>query len=669
MAVSLTIVITQNSQSVANNTSNVTVKVNASWTGGSYNTLQKSGYLIIDGTKYTFTSSFNTGRSTSGTQTLFTKTVDVAHASDGKKTLQCSASYTTGVSSGTIAASVSKALTTIPRKSTLTASNGTLGTAQTLSVTRQTTSFTHTITYKCGSASGTVCTKSSSTSISWTPPLSLAQQNTTGTSVSITFTIVTYSGDTNVGSNTKTISCTIPSSVTPTISIEVTDSTGYKDTYGDGSYIKGLSKIKVVITATGVYGSTIKSYKTTINGKTYTSSTIIADVEGDSSDTHGCDLFISSTVTDSRNRTAVATGEGGIIEYTPPKINEFTVIRSDESGAASSSGEYLAVKFDASVTALSSNNTAAYTIQYKKTTDDTYTTEILTDYANQYVITDGLFIFAAETGSSYNVTFEVKDEFGPITKTAIGPSIKKFFSIFEKAQGIAWNKIAELKDIFDIGFQTRFSGGILPPVLEPETDLNDIRTPNTYTGANTTSYNYGNCPLDNGTFSLEVTSGGEDGQVRQILTRCHKTLPITYERWYYGSAWGDWIVTRYGDNKVIWGGDISSGMYMTSGHTATLTEAVSAQEHGIVLVFSYYNGTEDTNYNWQSFYVPKTLVAMSSSGHTFMLTRGKFSSVGTKYLYIYDTNIKGHDDNNLSGTANGITYANNKFVLRYVFGV
>ena len=126
---------------------------------------------------------------------------------------------------------------------------------------------------------------------------------------------------------------------------------------------------------------------------------------------------------------------------------------------------------------------------------------------------------------------------------------------------------------------------------------------------------------------------------------------------------------RFNEPKILWGDDLTSGMYMTAGHTANLKEAVSAQRHGIVLVFCAYNGTDDTNYGWQSFFVPKQLVALSTSGHTFHLCRGKFTYTGTKYLYINDTSITGHADNDLTGSNSGITYANNKFVLRYVIGV
>ena len=215
MAVSISIGITQNSQSIANNTSNVTVKVTAKWTYGSWNaTGECTGSITIAGTKYSFSGiKFNTGQTTSGSQVIMTKTVNVSHNSDGKKTLSCSASFVTGVSSGTVTASASKTLTTIPRKSTLSvASSGTLGSSLSLAVTRKATSMTHTITYTCGNASGTICTKSSSTSLSWTPPYSLAKQNAGGSSVSVKLTITTYSGSTNIGSNSYTVSCGVPSS-------------------------------------------------------------------------------------------------------------------------------------------------------------------------------------------------------------------------------------------------------------------------------------------------------------------------------------------------------------------------------------------------------------------------------------------------------------------------
>lgn len=535
MAVSITISIDLNSQSIANNTSNVTVGVRASWTGGSYNLLQKSGWLTIDGTKYTFTNSFNDKQTTSGTKLLFEKTVNVTHSSTGTKTLACSASYTSGVSSGTVAASASKVLTTIPRKSTLTASNGTLGTAQTLKVTRQASSFTHTITYTCGSASGTVCTKSSNTSISWTPPLSLASQNTTGTSVSVTFTITTYNGSTSVGSNTKSITCSIPSSVKPSCSVSVTDATDIYNTYG--AFVEGLSQFKVTVTPTKSYGSDIKSYKTTANGSTYTSSSFTTGVLLSSGS-----LTVSTTVTDKRGRSGSASVTKTVLDYSVPVISKLTVRRCNENGTDNDQGEYVQVIFSASVTSLNNKNSASYILKYKKTSDAGYTTIPFSDYTNTYSVTNASYIFPANSSSSYDVELDVKDSHNTssrVTTASTGFTLMHW-GVSGDCMGIG--KIAELTGTLDIGLQTRLYGGLIYPILEPNTDLNDIQTAGFYAGENVSNYNYANCPLTSGTFTLEVLSMGNNGQVMQRLTQCHISAPTAYERTYYKSAgWGEWF--------------------------------------------------------------------------------------------------------------------------------
>ena len=73
------------SQSVANNTSSVTAKVQLVSTGSSYtinSSASKSGSLTINGTKYTF--NFTAALSGNQTKTLFTKTVTIPHNSDAQ---------------------------------------------------------------------------------------------------------------------------------------------------------------------------------------------------------------------------------------------------------------------------------------------------------------------------------------------------------------------------------------------------------------------------------------------------------------------------------------------------------------------------------------------------------------------------------------------------------
>ena len=123
-------------------------------------------------------------------------------------------------------------------------------------------------------------------------------------------------------------------------------------------------------------------------------------------------------------------------------------------------------------------------------------------------------------------------------------------------------------------------------------------------------------------------------------------------------------------NKVLWSG---AGYAMTTSHTVNLSAGVDKQPHGIVLVFSYYNGSAAEDAHFCSFFVPKEFVSsFSGAGMVFNLRRHMVIAPATKYLYITNTKITGHANNSETGTANqaaGINWANNSFVLRRVIGV
>ena len=111
---------------------------------------------------------------------------------------------------------------------------------------------------------------------------------------------------------------------------------------------------------------------------------------------------------------------------------------------------------------------------------------------------------------------------------------------------------------------------------------------------------------------------------------------------------------------------------MNASQTVTLSEAISAQTNGIVLVWSAYSDNKVQDFNFAFTFIPKRFVALKPGcGVDTPLLRADMSTAcGCKYLYINDTTIKGHDNNRNSGTGkNGITYNNDKYVLRYVIGV
>lgn len=598
-------------------------------------------------------------------------TVKVLHNADGTKKITISGSGSisgTTLSSTTISSSVT--LNTIPRKSSLTASNGTLGTAQTLEVTKRATSFTHTITYKCGSASGTICSKSSSTNISWTPPRDLARQNTNGASVSVTLTITTYNGNTNIGSNAKTITCSIPDnayfrpSLSDDNSVVVTDPNGYADMYG--AFVRGLSKFKVVVTPTLAYGSAIKTYKTTANGGTYTTSSFTTAVLKSSGT-----LNVVATVTDNRGRSNSKTVGIPVLNYNAPSISKLDVHRCEENGALNDRGEYVQVTFSATVTKLSDEhpNTASYKLRYKSSADSEYTETIFDALSSEYAVTNYSFIFAADSGSSYDIELSVTDNHNTTYRTTTASTGFTLMHWNAAGNGMGIGKMSELENVLDIGLKTRFEGGLLHPVLEPETDLNDVRIPNTYVGLNVSTYNYGNCPLTSGTFSVEVIGMGEEGQVKQRLTYCHKTASKTWERFYYSSGWGEWVCVSDYDGALLWSGEF----YMTASQTITLLEPIRHQRSGIVLVFCYYTDGSARDEEWVMHFVPKYIIGKHPSvedtkGFAFECNTGWRNAI--KYLFISDTAIRGYSNNSSSSmTVGGITYTNNKMVLRYVIGV
>ncbi|MBQ6631603.1 MAG: InlB B-repeat-containing protein [Romboutsia sp.] len=119
MAVSLSLSLSESKINQAENTSLVTAKLYAKSNSGSYNSASRSGYITIDGTKYTFSHSF--GKNT--TTLLATKSKTITHNADGSKSITVKGWYSTDVSSGNISTSKTMTLTKINRSFTVTLNN------------------------------------------------------------------------------------------------------------------------------------------------------------------------------------------------------------------------------------------------------------------------------------------------------------------------------------------------------------------------------------------------------------------------------------------------------------------------------------------------------------------------------------------------------------------
>ena len=117
-------------------------------------------------------------------------------------------------------------------------------------------------------------------------------------------------------------------------------------------------------------------------------------------------------------------------------------------------------------------------------------------------------------------------------------------------------------------------------------------------------------------------------------------------------------------NKILW----QDAYFMNENQTANLSEKVSEQNTGIVLVFSAYSDGEAHDYGWYEYFIPKTIVSLQPNGGHSIIIPDNSATYGiraAKYLYVNDTQIKGNQGN--VGTHGNLN--NSSVVLRYVIGV
>ncbi|HEM5454488.1 TPA: hypothetical protein U1600_002140, partial [Streptococcus suis] len=181
----LNVYIDQADQNIPSNSSTVNWRVTVSRTGNYY-TYNQSGdstlVVTIDGVQV---HSSNPRWATSGEEVqLASGSRTISHNADGSKSVSISANFdpNNGIH-GRIITSGNLGLTTIPRSSSVGVSSGVIGSALTININRQSSSFKHTVRYVWGNKSETIATNVD-TSTTWTIPLDFANDipdSTSGT--------------------------------------------------------------------------------------------------------------------------------------------------------------------------------------------------------------------------------------------------------------------------------------------------------------------------------------------------------------------------------------------------------------------------------------------------------------------------------------------------------
>lgn len=434
------------SKNVSANTSTVTCKLYLvnDW---SLNISGRSdNKCTIDGTALTYASP---AISSTGTHLLGTVSRTVSHVSDGSKSLAISAVfYIRATLSGTyydsISASANITLDSIPRASSVSAANMTMGTAGKINISRASSSFTHTLTYSLGNSSGTIATKTTATSVSWTPPISLASQIPNATSGTCTITCTTYNGNTNIGSKTCTFSLTVPTSVKPTISSLTASRIDGEVPSTWGIYVQTKSKVKLTINgAAGSYGSTIKSYTITGGGYSGSASTLTTGFLNNSGT-----ITFKATVTDSRGRvSAEASVSITVTAYSPPYFNSSLSQRCLSNGTLDDDGTYIHALVSFGYSTCGGKNTLTTSVQYKQVSATQWTDAGVT-FASNTAFTYGKGQISTEI--SYDVRYTLEDAFSTISVQEIVSTAAVVMDFKSGGKGVAVGKVSERDNTFEV---------------------------------------------------------------------------------------------------------------------------------------------------------------------------------------------------------------------------
>lgn len=125
-------------------------------------------------------------------------------------------------------------------------------------------------------------------------------------------------------------------------------------------------------------------------------------------------------------------------------------------------------------------------------------------------------------------------------------------------------------------------------------------------------------------------------------------------------------------NRVLYQGE---GLFMNESQKITLSEKISQQPTGIVIIWSAYRDGQSQNFHWYFQFVPKFILSLPTTTKQFdtdifLCAGGQSQYAAMKELTITDDVIYGRVGNSSSKLiVNGITCVNNEWVLRAVIGV
>lgn len=411
-----------------------------------------------------------------------TKTVsDIAHNNDGSKSITISGSVTApSVSSfkgHTSSGSTAVTLDSIPRASTIDyVADSTLGENCAVRWTPKSASFRYKLQFSVGGWNYATAVIHPNTTAAYTYtgyvlPIEMANHITTKTG-RVTVILRTYSdsgANTQVGTDTKTFTVTVPENGTrPTVSsMSVAPVSSLKAPF-NSLYIQGHSKVKATLSFETRYNATVVASNITVGGSVYE-----APYESDTLNQTG-KLSIKATVKDSRGHYGTNYKEIEVIPYSKPYVraksgeSEIIAARCDASANFTDSGTYLKIKakivYEKVISNGVQNNFGKIKFRYRieggsysawQTIHDTKTTN------SDEVITAPLLSGALNVKSNYQVQIIASDDLYDSEPVTIAiPSDSVYMDRPAGGTSMALGGYSTGSNILDVYWRTKARGGV-----------------------------------------------------------------------------------------------------------------------------------------------------------------------------------------------------------------
>jgi hypothetical protein len=309
----------------------------------------------------------------------------------------------------------------------------------TIKVAPASSTFKHKIRYSFGAydkiasgvSIGTDFSAKGNVDIKFTPPVSLCNQIPHKTGDLCEIFCYTYTSDgTLIDRTSVKLTIKVPD-YTPTATAKFTG-----NNLLSGAYVQGKSTATVEITASSSYGATIKSYSSTIDGKTYTQSKFTTSVL--SKDTKS----FSTTITDTRGKTFTLSAPdfATVYEYFNPSITSLSATRQSD-------GTTVIATVKGSIAPINNKNAKTSTVTLngvtKTITSDSYTINGSTTFTN------------VPTDNTLTCTAKLTDSYTYATKDVVLPTVAVTMDFHYSGKGIAMGKVAEKENLLDVEWQIK----------------------------------------------------------------------------------------------------------------------------------------------------------------------------------------------------------------------